>query len=557
MATAGLVLAVLSLSAKVADEVTMLIGDEPVKGVILQFDEEGFTFRPADVTTPVYLSWHTLSLSERKRVKGLIGFGPEEELDDTPVDKVDGVVLQLRSGLKLKGVLLPERETPDAVYIKTRHTPYFEVQKSAILSSEKKRLPETEVYSLDELYDLKIGEIRPETARDHFEMVRWCMKVELYEKARDHLVRCTIIDPLYEERTEGMLAEIKLRVKEHQARGLYDAILRANAAADYDEAIRLTGQLQAAYPDSMYTTEATFTLPEIQARKKRVLRTSLVRAGYSKLAELIRRRVRNRIPDGEQIMGILVQLKSGEGVKGRLIEENDQLVVLEKGNNTYNIARDQILDMKPVPLYPVRLRDTTFTECKDYVTDDEGGISADLMAALSGQFRTSEEEVRDIWENRARRTINIGGRTKVDSPAAHLKEASYGEGTWLREGSGVERYSIDFKTSTSTRRVRNAYRRWVTVEDKSTTVDVRGAESGELEQDVDRWWARLGRERRYRILKAICADAIMDVEKVFKDGCPQCGGKGYKMVHSMTGYSMQRTCSRCRALGYSIRLLYR
>ncbi len=557
MAAIGTVLMALSLSGKAADVVTILVGEEPIKGTILQYDEQGFTFCPADMDTPVYMHWHTLCLSERERLKTHLGFAREEEREGTPVDRVDGVVLTLEGGEKLRGVFLPERETDGAYYIKTTRTPHFEVKKSDIVSIKRVRLPETQVYSLEELYIRKLAEIKPITARDHFEMARWCMKVELYEKARDHLVRCTIIDPLYEDRTEGLVAEIKVRVEENSARGLFDAINSNYGTGRYDEALRLIAQIQAAYPDSRYTTEATVMKPEIEARRGKVLKRQLVNAGYRKLDELIRKKVWNRIPDGTQIMGVLVQLKSGDGIKGKLVEENDQLVVLEKDNNTYQIARDQIADMKPVPLNPAKLREATFTECKEYVTDREGGITADLMAALSRQFRIGEEEVKEIWDNRAKRTIKLeNGRTKVESPAAQLREAKYAEGTWLRDDS-VERYRVDFKKTTSTTSYTNVYGRRVSTPKKTTTVDVYGAGGGELEQDVDKWWMSIRRESRYRILKAVCAEAIMEVVKVFKDRCSACGGKGYNLSFDMTGSAFQRTCPRCRGLRCTVRVLYR
>jgi len=557
MVAMALMVTALSVGGKAADAVTILIGEEPIKGVILQYDEEGFTFLPADVSSPAYLPWHQISLSERERIRRIVGLVDEEEHDATPVDKVDGIIVTLRTGLRLKGVLLPERETAGAVYIKTKRTPYFEIKKSAVLTTEEVRLPETEVFTAEELYDRKLAEIKPVTARDHFEMARWCMKMAiLFDKARDHLVRCTIIDPLYEARTGDMVAEIEIRLKEGQARRLYEAIRRSVAIGDYDEALKLIDQLQAAYPDLRYTTEATFLKPEIEAKRQKVLRTKLVGAGYRKIDELVRRKVWNQIPDGAQIMVTLVQLKDGDAVKGKLVEETDQLVVLESGDNTYRIARDKVAAMRPVPLRPVKLRDATFTECKEYVTDAEGGISADLVAALSRQFRIGEEEVKEIWNNRSRRTITIDDRTKITSPSARLREAKYGSGTWLRE-DGTERYSINITESEPNKRTFRVGGRRVTFEETTTKIDVQGVESGQLEQDVDKWWKKRPRETRYQILKAICADAIMDVVKTVRKKCSACGGKGHNTVLNLTGSAFQRTCPKCRGLKYTVRLRYR
>ena len=560
MAAMMLATVVWSVGGKAAETMMILIGSEPVKAVILQYDKEGFTFRPLDVAEPVYLPWHTLSRSERERLQKYLGLAGGEEHVETHVDKVDGVIVRLKRGPGLKGVLLPERETEDAIYIQTARTPFFEVKKDDIQSVEKARLPENEVYSLEMLYDFKHGEIKPATARDHFEMARWCMKVTLYDKARDHLVRCTIMDPLYKERTKDMLEEIELSIKEKRAGELYDRITVLVAAQDYIEVIRLIKQLQTAYPDSPRATEMTFLLPEIEAKKEKVLRRELVGAAYLKLDELIRRRVWGRIPGGKEIMGHMVLLKDREWLKGKLVSEDDQMVILESDNNTYKIARDQILAMKVAPLNLVKLRDATFAECKEYVSDADGGIMADLMAALSSQFRTSEEEAKKIWGDRAKRTItfNENGR-KVESPSAMLREARYGAGTWLRE-DGSETYTLKYGQKTTYKTYtrgsgdqRYTYGRNVT----TPTVDVYGGGSDELEQDADKWWARLPRQTRHQILRAVCADGVMEVVREIKERCPSCGGKGHDVIFDLTGSAMQKTCRRCRGLKYTVTLRYR
>jgi hypothetical protein len=267
-------------------------------------------------------------------------------------------------------------------------------------------------------------------------------------------------------------------------------------------------------------------LPQITDKLRKSLRRSVVGSYYRMMDDLILDRVWGRVAE------VVVTLRSGESVRGKLVSEDgeDFVVVVAKGR-TIKIASELVADISQAA--PDRRRRAPgFAESKKYVEDATGGITADILKGLVEQYKEfstpqlpiDRKLIEGFWKDRLTSIVVVTREGRERMPVCASHEATYGTGTWLREGT--------------------------------RTAEATGSRGGEhIETDPEKWWASQPREVRCQILKAIAAEALCKVDKVIKTCCGGCDGKGGSVT--VGSAPMTRVCAACRGSGYSIRIRYR
>ena len=116
--------------------------------------------------------------------------------------------------------------------------------------------------------------------------------------------------------------------------------------------------------------------------------------------------------------------------------------------------------------------------------DKDSGITADVRGAIATGLNITVEEVKELWEGRLKKKVVVDSRGQTIRPKMFYRngEASYGSGTWLREQAGL-------KSVVKTQTQRNNRRK----------------------VDPEQWWKLQPFDIRADIMRAFCAEALMDV----------------------------------------------
>lgn len=511
----------------------IVISPEHLEGTMVSWDAEGLSFRLKDTGKVVDLSWDMLPDPEVKRLQKLAGLTGEGTA--TAEGYRGSQISAMRIHLKLdrppiEGVELLDEVDPDAVFIRTNTVQRFRIPRKDIDRIENITLYEMDIYSPEEIYE-KRKLARPlRTPEDHYEMAKMCKDLGLYKEAKGHLSLAAELDPRIEERTQPMLEELDALIEEKTAGDLFQEAQRYRASGNYVKALETIDKAEKFLPNHETTRVMTGWKAELEEARQEQLRRDVVKDYYTYHEQCIRKVASGYMSDGAEMPGLVVYLRDGRTISGVMQEETADLLILEKDGTEYQIDKRQISDRRAVDFNRERHR-ATFDEARSYVTDGEGGVSADVRAALVRKYNISENEVRQIWTERLHRVKVISTRDTVKKRSYAVKKtANYGPGVWLREGAPVQ------------------------VSGGGGGGGRSGGASPEV--DVEKWWGQQPAETRYQILRAFSAEAVMD-SKIEKVQCERCGGVGTTSTTSLTGGgTVKDLCPYCRGFGYNVFVHY-
>jgi hypothetical protein len=243
-----------------------------------------------------------------------------------------------------------------------------------------------------------------------------------------------------------------------------------------------------------------------------------------------------RISETPAVPFKVVHLTSGMAFEGVLKSaENDDEVLLENAGRTYRVRRELIARMDQKMVEPGPWRDRTLAEARQYVTDPKGGISADVLAAVTKDLGIADKEALDVWNARLNETVAVGpDGAKAPRPEAPSHQARWGTGSWLR-GTGAA---------------------------GAVPPRAGGAGAGPQQQwpSPEDWWKAQPPAVKAGILRAMCAEALMKVDKVFEEPCSNCGGSGQLevLVTGVGGNAVRKDpCPVCRGGGKFYGVTYR
>jgi len=538
-----------------------LIHNVVMKGWILSHNQKGFTFKvddkpPLDVVVE-NIPWEALPPADAERIRrsgageAPPAAGPTastkvaQTAAETPApDAIPATRYTLKNGRTVTGKDLPELSTATTVCIRNKYAAQFHISRADIARSEPVMVPETEIFTLVELRERKIGEINPTSGREYMELGNYLRRIGDFAGAKDAFERAMLLDPRFEEVAQKNLAELEASLKEVTSRYLAEQIWSDIRADRLAEALQKIKRLRELDPNSPDLTTLEVQVPAIERELQKDIRRRVVASYYLKMEELIRERVYNRVPDGPEIPGVVVTTRDGKSFKGVLKTEGEEYVEVDVDGRLVRVEKSIVSSVSQTNLNPKR-RDPTFAESKQYVQDTSGGLTADIVKALEEEYKKyglTQEQIQNYWKDRLTDVVTYtkGGAERIP-PAYILHEANYGKASWLREGAQIVAPPPQGGTrpggGTPGRRQR-------------------------IETDPEVWWKQQPPEVRYQALVAFAAEALCKVDKVASTPCNHCGGKGYIESFGLgTGIKVQenttKICPTCRGTGTFTSIRYR
>lgn len=206
-----------------------------LSGEITAHDEKGFTLTRLDNGGVVTIAWTQLDPEEATRVQDLLKLPEEkEEL------MIEGSRLLLDDGSSIEGKIVEDK--PDLVVIKTPNG-NRQVPRGRIEKVESVQIPALSFCTAQELYAAQARSLDPEDAKAQFAMGQYCIRVKLFDKAKQHFEAALALDPAMEREIRKRLALIQRVAKESEAQALRDQAMTALAAQKFDEALAAAKKL--------------------------------------------------------------------------------------------------------------------------------------------------------------------------------------------------------------------------------------------------------------------------------------------------------------------------
>jgi hypothetical protein len=571
------------------------MGEVLVRGwaVRADWEEETFDFYDAMAQAEFRgISFDKLPPGDRDRVRELAAQGPEPGVasgvpEPAGGEKIPATKFFLKTGRQIVGLELPELATKQNVFIKNRAAQVFPIPRDLIESSEQIQVDEREIYSLEEIYQKRWDRIDPNSASDNYEIAEYLRGVGHYVPAREHYERAKALDPRFVAQANDRLEEVAVIIRTQVVEKLNKEIHAADRGRRYGEMVRKIKQLGALDPNSPAYNRWMEKIGEIEAKLAQSLRREVVTSYYLAMDEMIRKWAFGRVTDGADIPGKIVSTDNGTYM-GVFVEETEDsedgpgVIVLENDGREIRINKSTVKDVKSVNLEK-RRRQATFAESRAYVTDTDGGLTADIMGTLVEQYgdlivahkasqaggdegdgdppdydvpapddifevpeadddspekdpnvqvevlsyEEAGQAIRTYWDGRLDDIYEVTEHgTKHTPPAATQHRANWGIGSWLRDGAMPK-----------------------------------AMDDGGQATDPEAWWRSLSNapEVKYQVLRAMAAEALCRVDHVDEPKCSYCAGKGYvrQFDMSMRTKAGSKICSVCKGIGAKYVVKYR
>jgi len=518
-----------------AKETIVNIGGVPQKGAITDFDSSGFKFKLSDVDLEIYVKWDQVDPGERTVLRNSLGV--DKISPGGAESKVSCQRVELTNGEFVVGLLLPDEEIEEAYFLKRSNTT-IRVEKRNVRQITEVSLPETDVYKPMELYDRAKAQIEGGAAAEnlstpagHYKLALRCAELALPAKAEEHLKKCVILDEKYQpERVVELSARIAELHKKSNVQKLDAEISASVNAKDLGAALESINQLLTDHPSSKEAANWKALKPGIEAEWEKMAKGRVITLYHVWMERLIHKALTTQVSDGAQKPGKIVRTKIGVTYTGDLLSEDDAKIVLKANDTEIHINKAEIVEIQDYSAGAGKLRYRTLAECRAYVTNP---IAGEIRAATANDLKVSEAFVEEAWKERARLVIEVGSAgVKTGSRTSIEHEVSYGPGSWLAAGAAA-------------------------IAPAAAPAGAAAAIASADAVDPEEWWKALSINTKVQILKAFCAEAIMEVTKVSEVSCPSCGGVGGTKRVGSDGKVAITSCGYCRGAKTIRKIEYR
>lgn len=539
---------------------------------IIKHDEKSISvvLLETNPPTPLTMQWTDLPPVERSRLKGLVTVN-DPALAGRPLGvKIPGVEVVLRSGISYFGIELPDRSTPELRAFRFRGMPFVAISNKDIKDVKKTEIYDSEVYTPSERYEKKKATTPPRTPEEEFQMGVWCMDNELVQQAGDHFAKAELLDPAYGEKRKEKQPALDALAKKMQAEALDKQVMEEIGRGAYTEVLKDIKKLAELYPDFKKNTEYEMMKPTYQARRDKQLRREVVSLWNLYTDRCIDKIVYTQLSETPGVPMKVIWVKNRTEPLMGVIKGSEDAAELQLDigdGQMLSIKRELVTKMEQRMVEKGPFRERTLAECRTYVTDAKGGITADVITEINKALGIEPKEITDIWSKRISE-VYVVTDTGIKEPeqAATYQDARWSFGSWLRgAGSGNNGGvggvgGVGGNPGGSNPRGGNNPRAGVGTGG--------GAAAGGNQQqaqwkDPETWWKEQPRNIRVQILKAMCAEqnANFKVEKTYEENCINCGGTGKVEVMNIgvgaNGGRYSYDCSICRGSGRFYGVIYR
>jgi len=438
----------------VAAETLRLRTGRVLHGEVQNADADGFHFKRFDNGGTLFLPWSAVASGDVARLRGSLF---PDAAAERPTVKCVRLITDQQS--VYEGLVVDE--TPEKLTLKlgARKIP---IPVKSIKHRVEIELDADQVYTPDELYELKAAETDATTVEGNQLLADYALARGLAAKARAHYGKIKEIDPARKEAIDRLLEDFDKRMKEAEAKKLRADILALAKDGKFEQVKEMMAKLK----DGFAETEATRDLDELA--KKLQAEEELWK---TKRDELLKKEI---IPAWYETMDRLIRRKVNE-------------------------------------------RNVTIEAARAYV---ESNLDAEIKATLASKYSIKDADVDRYWSERQPpqpRSASYGSGTWIiaggQSGPIQLKAATNRQNTTGRNSGNTTRSTLErlLGGRTSSRQQQPQAQAQPQVYKLDTP---------------EEWWQSVSSVMRVDWLKAAFAEKALKVVLRKEKACPQCGGQG-------------------------------
>jgi len=219
------------LAAPVLADVITLKDGSVLMGKILEGDEKGIRMQRYDTGGVVFLPWDFLIARDVARIRKERGL----DIGELDVFQIPGVRIELVDRTVYEGVIASQEK--DRILLHTARTK-IPIPVNRIVRNESITVNAVDVYPPQKLYDDKVLETPPSGVESHFDLGKFCIQVELYEKAIEHFAKVQELDPEFKpDFIQARLNECQVLVENQAIAELFNRINRMVYVNKFSEAL--------------------------------------------------------------------------------------------------------------------------------------------------------------------------------------------------------------------------------------------------------------------------------------------------------------------------------
>lgn len=213
-----------------ADVITLKDG-KILQGKILDGDEKGIRLQRFDTGGVIFLPWNFLVDRDRKRIRRDRGL----DIGEMEIFQIPGVRIELVDRTVYEGVIAEEES--DKIWLHTAQNK-IPIPRSRIVRKDSITVNAVEVYPNTKLYEDKLAQMGPLDVDGHFEMGKFCIQIELYEKVIEHFGKVQELDPTYKpDFIQERMNECQTLLANQAIASLFNRITRFLYANKYKDAL--------------------------------------------------------------------------------------------------------------------------------------------------------------------------------------------------------------------------------------------------------------------------------------------------------------------------------
>jgi hypothetical protein len=473
----------------VAAETLRLRTGRVLHGEVQNADADGFHFKRFDNGGTLFLPWSAVASGDVARLRGALF---PDVAAERPTVKCVRLITDQQS--VYEGLVVDE--TPEKLTLKlgARKIP---IPVKSIKHRVEIELDADQVYTPDELYELKAAETDATTVEGNQLLADYALARGLAAKARAHYEKIKEIDPARKEAIDRLLEDFDKRMKEAEAKKLRADILALAKDGKFEQVKEMMAKLK----DGFAETEATRDLDELA--KKLQAEEELWK---TKRDELLKKEI---IPAWYETMDRLIRRKVNE-------------------------------------------RNVTIEAARAYV---ESNLDAEIKATLASKYSIKDADVDRYWSDRLipqPRSASYGSGTwiiaggqsgPIQLKAANAQRQGQGQGGRAGGGNNAGRSTLE-RLLGGGRTPARQQQPQAQAQPQVYKLDT-----------PEEWWQGVSSVMRVDWLKAAFAEKALKVVQRKEKACPQCGGQGTFRRASADG-TEDLPCKRCHGTKNEVTVLY-
>jgi len=480
------------LSSQASSEVIRLKNGVELHCEILDCSEEnGLQVKRLDTGGVFDLKWEHILEKDVKAIMLARGYTDDEA---KPI-LFKARRLWLRNGTYEIGIQI-ESDKPGMMCLQRLSKRYYfrpnEVKEMTFIDVEI-----NEVYTLEELFQQKLGEKNPETAQDFFNIGVYCESVTHYTKALEMFETARITDENF--KPDVINQKVRLlgdKIKETDATAHLDAVKKFVYRKKYSSALAKIDEFETLFPDSVQIGDKEKLKSKVLTKRQEYYQKKILTDYFTYMDNVARKVVMN---------------------KELTIDEVCDFAAEEMGDS----IRKKLADYYQM----------TIGEIEELWTNRKGGGQR-RSSYGTGTFILGEEKAKFI-------PVVDGGKKEADDK----KKEEVEKPLTLNEKLQKRIEEIKKQKQRGGKRGRNSR--------------VRMDDIGRSPED---WWATESPSTKKRFLISFYSEMSeeMNIIKVTLNPCPYCGGKGWlEQINTDESENTKVPCEVCKTLGVERLIIFK